>query len=555
MKPLQSLPLIALFALPLTSFAQNKDFHGPKEWKNLAPGARFMDRFEPLPAVGKLTSDTWGIDKVKPRYIDNGIEDPKWSYWGGNIIKDEKGTYHLFVCRWPENNPKGHFMWNRSTVVHTTSKSRFGPFKVKQEIGGGHNPEIYQLSDGRYVLYSIGKYYLGETINGPWKKKKFKFDSRDRRIIEGLSNMSFTTREDGSVLMVDRGGGIWLSKSGLGPWEMVTQDRAYPAIKGRFEDPVIWKTPVQYHMIVNDWYGRIAYHLRSKDGVKWVTDPGKAYAPGIAVHADGHKVDWYKYERIKIFQDEHGRAIQANFAVIDDKKHSDKGGDIHSSKNISMPLTPGRLITLQNKVMPTDQTKEIRVRIAAEKGFDPQKDIDLTSLKFGAPHEVDYGRGASLIKTEKAGKDLIAVFSGKGNGFTKENFAGKLLGKTSQGKLLFGFTRLPWVTYGEPILSSRNPKLIQENGTLKLQVEVSNYGLSASPSSKVKIEIVSEDGSYKKSVSYDLGEMKPWQKSLITQNAPEGMKADTEYLYTVTTGENTGHPLVYKTYRPKKRKK
>jgi len=545
-------PLVGLLAINLSATAQNKDFHGPKEWQNLAPGARFMDRFEPLPAVGKLSSDTWGIDKVKPRYIDNGIEDPKWSYWGGNIIKDAKGTYHLFVCRWPEDNPKGHFMWPRSTVVHTTSQSRFGPFKVQQEIGAGHNPEVYQLANGKFVLYAIGKYYLGETINGPWKLKKFKFDSRDRRIIEGLSNFSFANRTDGSVLGVSRGGGIWINQSGVDSWEMVTQERAYPAIKGRFEDPVIWKTPVQYHMIVNDWYGRIAYHLRSKDGIKWVTDPGKAYAPGIAVHADGHKVDWYKYERIKILQDDHGRAIQANFAVIDDKKHGDKARDIHSSKNISMPLTPARLIALQNQKMPTDNTQQIRVRITAENGFNPHSDIDLKSLKFGAPHEVDFGRGASLVKTEKDGKDLIAIFSGKGNGFTKENFAGKLLGKTTKGKILFGFTRLPWVTYDEPILSSRNPKLVQENDKLNLKVEVKNYGINASAPSKVSVDIADAKGKAIATVTGTCPKLAPYAKAEVLIAAPSSLKEGETYTYTVTTGTETAHPLVYKTYQPKK---
>jgi hypothetical protein len=34
-------------------------------------------------------------------------------------------------------------------------------------------------------------------------------------------------------------------------------------------------------MIVNDWLGRIAYYLRSKDGIHWVVDPGEAYTPEL----------------------------------------------------------------------------------------------------------------------------------------------------------------------------------------------------------------------------------------------------------------------------------
>ena len=37
----------------------------------------------------------------------------------------------------------------------------------------------------------------------------------------------------------------------------------------------------------------------------------------------------------------------------------------------------------------------------------------------------------------------ILIFDGKANGISDRNFAGKLLGKTNEGKLLFGYARLP----------------------------------------------------------------------------------------------------------------
>jgi hypothetical protein len=80
--------------------AQDVDRERPAEWNNLVLGGRFMDRFLPMPAQGKLTRDTWGADNVIPRYIDNGLEDNEWSYWGGNAILGKDGQYHLFVCHW-----------------------------------------------------------------------------------------------------------------------------------------------------------------------------------------------------------------------------------------------------------------------------------------------------------------------------------------------------------------------------------------------------------------------------------------------------------------------
>ncbi len=58
----------------------------PAEWDNLIFGGRFIDRFLPMPAMGTLTKVTWGAANVKPRYIENGIEDTNWSYWGGSFI-------------------------------------------------------------------------------------------------------------------------------------------------------------------------------------------------------------------------------------------------------------------------------------------------------------------------------------------------------------------------------------------------------------------------------------------------------------------------------------
>ena len=64
-----------------------------------------------------------------------------------------------------------------------------------------------------------------------------------------------------------------------------TEKKVFPKhMDGLYEDPVIWRTEVQYHMIINDWQGRIAYHQRSKDGIHWVCDPGMAYTVGIAFY-------------------------------------------------------------------------------------------------------------------------------------------------------------------------------------------------------------------------------------------------------------------------------
>ena len=184
-----------------------------------------------------------------------------------------------------------------------------------------------------------GGYYIAENENSPiWTYQQFEFDQRGRNIIEGLSNLTFARRPDNSYLMICRGGGVWISKDGLSAYRQITGKRVYPDIDGRFEDPVVWKDSLQYHLIVNGWLGRIAYYQRSKDGLHWVTEQGEAYMPGISYHKDGEVEKWFKYERAKVFQDSLGRAVQMNFAVIDTIKWEDLPGDKHSSKNICIPL-------------------------------------------------------------------------------------------------------------------------------------------------------------------------------------------------------------------------
>lgn len=524
--------LFSFLFINMSLSAQITERERPKEWSQLVNGARFIDRF--LPMQGKvLSADTWGVKGVVPRYIDNGIEDRIWSYWGGNIKKGEDGKYHLFVCGWLESSPKGHGEWPNSFVFNAVGDNRTGPFKVRNMIGKGHNPEVYQLKDGRYVLYVIDGRYVTDNLNGKWEYGKFDFNARDRRIIEGLSNLSFAQREDGSYLMVCRGGGIWISQDGISEYNQLTDKRVYPDVDGRFEDPVIWRDNVQYHMIVNDWLGRIAFYLRSKDGVSWVTDPGEAYTPGIAVHEDGRVEDWFKFERIKMYQDEYGRAIQANFAVIDTLKPQDKPFDNHSSKNIGIPLNPGLLLTILDEKPITAKTKTIRLKVKAEKGFNPQTDMDMNSLRFGASEEVNYGRGSKVLKTENDGDDLIVTFEGKGNGITKDEFAPKLIGKYRNGKMLYGYARLPYVDYIEPILSARAPVFAVSGKGMTGHIEVQNFGQVASQKASVKIEYKKEDKLINVA-SATVPVLKPYEKTELQFSCKNGFEKGGKYDFVVT---------------------
>lgn len=514
----------------------------PAEWEKLVPGGNFMDRLLPMPD-GKLASDVWGEKGVIPRYVDNGIEDDSISYWGGNIIKGKDGKYHFFLCGWREDNPDGHMGYRKySTMYHATGNNTIGPFTLIEELGIGHNTEIVELADGRYMLYNVMgndlsidcNYLISESLDGPWEKHPLPLDLRDREVRLGggcwFHNMSFTKREDGSVLMLSRCGSIWVSETGTSPYHLVTTKCIYPMVAGKYEDPVIWKDHIQYNAIVNDWIGRTAFYMRSKDGINWIIEDGRAYAPGVAVHKDGKKEDWYKFERMRMYQDEYGRAIQANFAVIDANKHEDLPNDKHSSKNISIPLNPGMLLSLENKAPFTRKTKEIKVRIKGEKNFDPNKEVDVKSLRFGASSEVNYGRGAKALRGEKDGKDLVVTFEAKDHCIGEDEFAPKMLGKNKKGEMIFGYSRLPWVSYIEPILSARKP--IAKNG--KLTVVVENHGQVASKSTFLTLSGYNNDG-----------EPQEWGSVLVPAIKPYG-KAELEIKLDKKPLKGKDNPVVVK---------
>jgi len=426
--------------------ALHKDPELPKEWAHLVPGGQFKDFILPAPIIDGLETredGLWGTLAVLPRDRENSIEDNEFSYWGGRPILVD-GVYHMFVARWREDHPEGHGGWKTSDIVRAVSESPLGPFEVKEILGYGHFPEVHLKSDGKYWVYHLHGAYFSDNIDGPW-------DEIHRNEM-GLTYHfgSLALREDGSELVIDRFSRMWLREKDSPNYRMVSEKNVWPkrntAAMG-FEDPMIWRTEVQYHMLINDWYGRVCYHLRSKDGITWVEDPGMAYSTGIDRYEDGTVVDWYKLERPKIGQDQYGRAHTLYLAVMDAVKNDDDPNDRHSSKNIALPLVIERRIALQNEDPINRKTKSLDLLIRAEPGFDPHTDVDIDSLRLGAPEVVDFGRGSIAKSSEKQGDDLLVKFSPYGNGLTEVNFTAKLLGRTTEGKLLYGYSRLPGVDY------------------------------------------------------------------------------------------------------------
>jgi hypothetical protein len=318
-----------------------------------SPGAEktFIDYFKPIPVIGELSSSAWGAPNVLPRDPSNGLEDEtnRWCYWDGQIIKGPDGRYHMFASRWDE--ARGHHGWFDSVAVHAVSDHLLGPYKDQgllwpdNQGGKGHNVTALVLPDGRYAVVVSetrqGDVFVSKSLDGPWEHLGAIVTEGDVR--KRASNYSVMVRPDGDFQIVPRSGQIFISKTGiLGPYR-AQGPSVYPGIEGLeqrdLEDPVVWFSGGLYHIVVNSWSQRKAYHLTSVDGITDWKLRGLAYDPtrDFVRYTDGTVNRWDKLERPGVVI-ENGHVVALSLAVLDVPKDDEKGNDRHGSKVIVIPF-------------------------------------------------------------------------------------------------------------------------------------------------------------------------------------------------------------------------
>ena len=510
---LRIIGILWVIGISFSGFAQIPD----KPVKEFFPGGQFKDLVLPMPIYQQLENkNIWGAENVIPRDIHNGIEDNKWSYWGGNPILGKDGKYHIAVCRWKEE--AGHWGWPDSEVAHCVSEHPTGPYYVTGTlIEKGHNPEIIKLEDGTYCLHiSGGNIYTSQQIAGPWSLiGKITIDERGHKGLSHLfTNLTGVFRKDGSILFFSKRGDVMVSNTGLlGPYRIVSAHN-YSRYSGYPEDPVIWKSRYYYNVIYNHAVDQKSVYMRSLDGIHWITEPGLPYDSTIFHYTDGTKNRWYKYERPKVLQDEYGRATHLSLAVIDVKKRDDLGNDAHSSKHVIMPLVTEKLLKIMNTEPVGGDTEKITLRIKAEPGFDPVKQVNVSSLRFGIADKVNYGIGLKPIDSNPAGKDLIVIFGSEGHGISGKNFDLKLLGQTKSGEIITGYALLPGKTEDPPSLVIL-PVFVREDDHKKMLVTaVENVGLQKSELVRLKVLEYTEEGRITLK-EFEIPALKPYEEMKI----------------------------------------
>ena len=152
-----------------------------------------------------------------------------------------------------------------------------------------------------------------------------------------------------------------------------------------------------------------------------------------------------------------------------------------------------------------------------------------------------------MIRTENQGADLIVTFEGKGNGIAKDEFAPKLIGKYSDGKMLYGYARLPYVNYIEPILSACAPKFEEADKGWQCNIEVQNFGQVASSSASIKVETIGSEGKRTIIASGKVPTLQAYEKTdlhLASKKIDLEKGKKQEFIITIYSGNNE-----YSTFR------
>jgi hypothetical protein len=330
---------------------------------------------------------------VVPRDTCNGIESstnpPGYYYWDGTVILAPDGTFHMFADRWAGStgfNPG----WQGSDPIHAVGgKSAVGPYTDKgyaysdgsfgSDTHHGHNSQVVALLNGTYAMivsevvpFTI---FTASSLDGPWTPcsgspgSGLSVPSAFGGNTNYASNVSLVVRPDGNFEITQRHGLLALSTGGIcGPYKAQQPTNTYPsseAIPSQYsasifpnktkhadpmgpssvestyslaEDPVIWFSGGQYHVLYDYPDDRVGYHLTSTDGIHNWSDQGLAYDPRYAQqifsYTDGTVDHWYKMERPNVVL-ENGLITHVTFAVSDvDKNNQISAGTDHGSKVI-----------------------------------------------------------------------------------------------------------------------------------------------------------------------------------------------------------------------------
>jgi len=283
-------------------------------------------------------------------YVQQAYYNTTLSSWGGSVIMDENGTYHLFASAMVLQCGLDQWQTN-SEVIHGTSKSSVGPF-IYHDVAlpvWHHNPQIVRDISGLYLLYSIGmspegtvvnctpknaKYttdksinttsahgaelievHTSTSLNGPWTPYSI---NGDINLFNGTNPAPFILTNGTVVVGSHSGNGfdVGIAPTWKGPYTLYKSLFTWP-VNTTGEDPFIW-----FDYNIKKW--RVLFHQYNTsdphDGSLWVGGYAESETDNVlgackiqdyhtpayqlnVTFVDGEKITLYRRERPKLLFD------------------------------------------------------------------------------------------------------------------------------------------------------------------------------------------------------------------------------------------------------------
>ncbi len=348
-----------------------------------------------LPVESRQSLD----DKKARKHI---FADPDYFQWGGSVIRDRDGTYHMFYSRWPRNNPRGMGGWlYESEIARSTATAPEGPYRHREVVLKGfgkpqperwdasnaHNPHVTRMKDPvsgryRYYLYFIATrdddtmeddwmdniinqrvgVAVADRLQGPWKRHPEPVVTMPNATLHHyLVNPGVCQLPDGRFLMVLKGRGKGRDgkpRGYLQGWALADRPEGPFTVQENLlipssmlaEDPYVWVQDGWICAVVKDWQGKISGtsgisfvrgKMQADNTVQWSIPAHASVAQKEISWDDGRTTKLHRIERPSILINEKGRPTHL-FAAASVKRPG-KGPEIELAAlpfNLCLPLVP-----------------------------------------------------------------------------------------------------------------------------------------------------------------------------------------------------------------------
>ena len=117
------------------------------------------------------------------------------------------------------------------------------------------------------------------------------------------------------------------------------------------------------------------------------------------------------------------------------------------------------------------------------------------------------------------------------------------MGREGNGKLLFGYARLPELNYLEPALSARAPEIDKKADGFNIAVEVQNLGQVSSELADIEI-VYSTDSQVVKVAAGTVRPLKPFEKTTVKLTCGKIFEAGAAYTLKVVINPDAKHSIV-----------